>query len=127
MTRSISAFVFLLVSLVTSCGQAPAGKKLIDEINAAQEKARQVVALAESKRKEATQKDDNKAEHDKLIDEAARLFGQAAATLEEAAKKAEELGKLPSPAWYAEYFGLHSKRFSNLAKLGANAHDELLQ
>jgi len=51
----------------------PDGKKLIDEINAAKVKARNLTFEAERKRKEAGA---NKAEHDRLIEEAAKLYGQ---------------------------------------------------
>ena len=36
------------------------------------------------------------------------------------------MAKLKSPEWYEEYFSLQSKRFTNLAQLASNAHDELL-
>lgn len=125
MVRSISTLLFLVICFVTSCGQAPPGKKLIDEINAAKAKARELGDEAERKRSEASKTSD-KAEHDKLIDDAAKLYGQASDTLEQAAQKARELAKLQSPSWYGEYFGLQSKLISNLAQLAAGAHEELL-
>jgi hypothetical protein len=44
----------------------------------------------------------------------------------EAAKNADELAKVKSPAWYEEYFSLQSKLISNLAQLAMGADDELL-
>ena len=125
MVRSISTLLFLVICFVTSCGQAPAGKKLIDEINAAKVKARELGDEAERKRSEANKTSD-KAEHDKLIEEAAKHYGEASDNLEQAAQKARELARLQSPPWYAEYFGLQSKLFSNFAQLAAGAHEELL-
>ena len=124
MVRSLSALLFLVICFVTCCSQAPAGKKLIDEINAAKVKARHLGEEAELKRKEAREK--NKSEHDRLIEEAAKLYGQAADALTEAANKANELAKLRSPSWYEEYFGLQSGLIGNLAQLAAGAQEELL-
>jgi hypothetical protein len=111
-----------------SCGQALEGRYLIDEINAAKLKARKLGDEAESKRKVAKEKIESgdRAEHDRLIEEAAKLYGQISDTLESASKKASELSKFQTPAWYQEYFGLQSKLIRNLAQLAAGAHNELL-
>jgi hypothetical protein len=61
-----------------------------------------------------------------LIEEAAKLYGQASDTLGEAAGKARELAKVKSPSWYEEYFGLQAKLINNLAQLAAGAQNELL-
>jgi hypothetical protein len=82
------------------------GKKLIDDINAAKIKARRFGEEAYRKRNEAREK--NQDEHDRLIEEAAKLYGQASETLAKAAKKAKELTKVKSPAWHEEYFDLQS-------------------
>ena len=73
MVRSITTFFLLVVCFCTCGSKAPQGKKLIDEINAAKVKARNLTFEAERKRKEAGA---NKAEHDRLIEEAAKLYGQ---------------------------------------------------
>jgi hypothetical protein len=124
MVRSISALLFLVICLVTPCSQTPEGKRLIDEINAAKVKARNLGDEAERKRKEA--RENTESEHDRLIETAAELYGQASNTLKEAVEKSKELAKLQSPPWYAEYFGLQSRLISNLAELAAGANEELL-
>src|ERR1044072_4257318 len=121
---SIKAFLLLALCFVSSCGPTPDGKNLIDDINAAKIKARRFVEEADRKRNEAREKNQN--EHDRLIEEAAKLYGQASETLAEAAKKAKELTKVKSPAWYEEYFDLQSKLINNLAQLAAGAQEELL-
>jgi hypothetical protein len=122
--RSIKLLILLATCFVTACGQAaPKGKKLIDDINAAKVKARSLSSEAERKRKEAGE---NQAEHDRLIEEAANVYGQASDTLAEAASKAKELAKVKSPSWYEEYFNLQSQLLNNLAQLAAGAKEELL-
>ncbi len=93
MARSTSTLLFIVICFVTSCGQALEGKHLIDEINAGKVTARQLGEEAERKRKEANEKNesDDHAENDRLIEEAAKLYGQASDTLEKAAKQATEL------------------------------------
>jgi hypothetical protein len=128
MARSLSALLLLVICFGTCCSQAPEGKKLIDEINAAKVKARHLGEEAELNRNEAREKNkpgDN-AEHDKLIEEAAKTYGQASDALTEAANKANELAKLRSPSWYGEYFGLQASLIGNLAQLAAGAREELL-
>lgn len=128
MTRSMSTFLSLAViwmCLITSCGQTSASNKLIDEINEAKVKARNFVEEAERKRAKARDQND-RAERDKLIDEAAKLYGQASDALQVAAKNADEMAKVKSPAWYEEYFNLQSKLIGNLAQQAVGAHDELL-
>ena len=128
MIRSTGILLFVVICFLTSCGQTLQGKNLIDEINAAKVKARQVGDEAERKRKIAKEKTESgdRAEHDRLIEDAAKLYGEASDTLEQAAKKATELSKLQSPAWYEEYFGVQSKLISNLAQLASGAREELL-
>jgi len=128
MVRSLSALLLLVICFGTCCSQAPEGKKLIDEINAAKVKARHLGEEAEVKRKEAREKDrsDDHSEHDRLIEEAAKLYGQVADALSEAANKAKELAKLRNPSWYEEYFGLQANLIGNLAQLAAGAKEELL-
>lgn len=122
---SIKVLLLVAVCFVTSCGaRAPEGKKLIDEINAAKVKARGFGDEAERIRTEARGKD--KAEHDRLIEEAAKLYGQASDTLAEGAGKAKELANFKSPSWYQEYFDLQAKYYKNLSHMAAAAHDELL-
>jgi hypothetical protein len=105
--RTCLCFVVVAVCWVTSCGQAPQ-TKLIDEINAAKIEARKLSADAERKRTAAREKSQStdQAEHDKLIDEAAKLYEHASETLNEAADKATEIAKVESPPWYEEYFTL---------------------
>jgi len=104
------------------------GHKLIEEINAAKVKARNLGDDAERKRTKAKEKGESgdRDGHDRLIEEAAKLFGQASDTLYKAAENAVELAKLKSPPWWETYFSLQSKLIRNLAQLGAAAHDELL-
>jgi len=128
MVRSISALLSLAViwmCFIASCGQTSASNKLIDEINDAKVKARNLGEEAERKRAEARDQSDRR-ERDRLIEEAAKLYGQVSDRLVEAAKNADEMAKVKSPAWYEEYFILQSKWISNLAQLAAGAHDELL-
>lgn len=121
---SVKVLLLIAICFVSSCSHIPEGKKLIDDINAAKVKARHLAEEAERKRNEARGKD--KDEHDRLIDEAAKLYGQAFETLAEASTKAQQLSKVKSPAWYAEYFGLQSKLINNFAQMAAGARDELL-
>jgi hypothetical protein len=127
MVRSISTFLFLAViwTCITSCAQTSASNKVIDEINDAKVKARNLGEEAERKRAQARDQTDRR-ERARLIEEAAKLHGQASDRLVEAAKIAEEMAKVKSPAWYEEYFSLQSKLISNLAQLATGAHDELL-
>ena len=93
--RSIKPLILLAICFVTACGQtAPESKKLIDEINAAKVKARNLSSEAERKTKEAG---DNQAEHDRLIEEAAKIYGQTSDTLAEASSKAKELAEVKRP------------------------------
>ena len=129
MVRSITlAFIFLVICFDTSCSRAPEGKKLIDEINAAKVKAGQLRDEAELKRQAANEKkrSGDESEAYRLIDEAAKLWGQASDTLTEAANKAKELAKLQSPSWYAEYFGLQARFIENFAQLADGAGKELI-
>lgn len=75
MVRSISALSFLAICFGTCCSKASESKKLIDEINAAKIKARQLGNEAELKRHEADEKNKSGdyAKHDRLIEEAAKL------------------------------------------------------
>jgi hypothetical protein len=125
--RICICFVVIGVCCVTSCKQTPQGK-LIAEINAAKVKARQLSEEAERKRTEARKKRaaEDQTEHDKLIDEAAKLYGQVSDTLSEAADKSSEVAKLKSPVWHEEYFSLQAKLIRNLAQLATGAHEELL-
>lgn len=109
----------------TSCGQARQTNKLIDEINGAKVKARNLAEEAERKRTKARESGDRN-EHDKLIDEAAKLYAQASDALNGAAQNAKEMAKVKNPEWYEEYFTLQSKLIDNLAQLATGAHDELL-
>jgi hypothetical protein len=131
MSQSINAFLVLAVMALcftTSCGQSPQSNKLIDEINAAKVKARNLGEEAERKRIKAREKSESsdREEHDRLIEEAARLYGQASDALNEAAKNAMQMANLKSPEWYEEYFSLQSKLIGNLAQLATGAHEELL-
>jgi hypothetical protein len=131
MTGSIRVCLSLAVigmCFVTSCGQALEGEKLIEQINASKVKARNLGDEAERKRTKAKEKSESgdREAHDRLIEDAAKLFGQASDALKEAAENATELAKLKSPLWYEGYFSLQSKLIRNLAELGAGAHDELV-
>ena len=87
MVRSIIVSLLLAFCFVTSCGQTPVGKKLIDEINTAKVKARHLSDDGERKQDEAREKGEkgDKAQHDKLIKEAATIYEQASDTLQKAA------------------------------------------
>ena len=110
-----------------ACGRTPRDKR-IDEVNAAIAKAEKLRGEAEQKRTEARQKSESgdEAGYDRLIEEAANLYGQVADTLNAAATKTDEMAKLKQPEWYEEYFGLQSKLNRNLAQMATGAHDELL-
>ena len=128
MIRSNSALLCLAtigMCLINSCGQTTENHKLINEINGAKIKARNLGEEAERKRTKARDSDDQDERH-RLIEEAAKLYGQASDTLFEAAKNASEMAKVKKPTWYEEYFQLQSKLISNLAQLAAGAHEELL-
>ena len=128
MIRSMNTFLSLAViwsCFITSCGQTSASNKRIDEINESILKARNLAEEAERKRTEARDQS-GRPEHDRLIEEAAKLYMQASDTLIEAVKNADEMAKVKNPAWYEEYFSLQSKLITNLAQLAAGAHDELL-
>jgi hypothetical protein len=45
-------------------------------------------------------------EHDRLVEEAANLYGQASETLAQASEKADQMAKQKNPGWYGEYFSL---------------------
>ena len=117
-------FLLAAICFVTSCAQQSNTHKLIEEINAAKVKARDLVKKAEEKRKEAGAGDE--AQLKKLIPEAAELYKQSSNLLSEAANKADEVSKSKNPGWYEEYFTLQSKLLRNFAQLGVGAHDELL-
>jgi len=130
MVRSIQSLLCLTVigaCFVISCGQTPQAK-LINEVNAAWIKARELGDEAERRRAQAREKSasGDHAEHDKLIQEAADLYQQAADSLNGASDKTHELAKQKQPKWYEEYFSLQSKLMRNLAQLAVGAHDELL-
>ena len=130
MPGSIRNYLYLAligICFITSCRQNPQLKS-INEFKAAWTKAQNFRLEAERKRSEARQKSEpgDQAEHDRLVDEAANLYEQAAAALNDAAAKTDELAKLKRPEWYGEYFGLQSKLTRNFARLAAGAHDELL-
>ncbi|HEY8225518.1 MAG TPA: hypothetical protein VIG25_09590 [Pyrinomonadaceae bacterium] len=128
MIRSISSLLCLAIigiCFITSCGQTPENNKLIDEINGAKIKARNLGEEAERKRTKARDSGDRNERH-RLIEEAATLYGHASDTLFEAAKNASEMAKVKRPTWYEEYFQLQSKLINNLAQLAAGAHEELL-
>ena len=127
MLRSIrlySCLALVGIFFVSSCQKLPPDKR-IDDVNTAKAKARKLSEQAERKRREGVLKSE-KSEHDKLVDEAADLYGQAADTLNGAAATTDELAKLKQPGWYEEYFGLQSKLTRNLAQMAKGAHDELL-
>ena len=123
--RTLLALAVIWISVITSCGQTSASNKLIDEINDAKVKARKLGEEAEHKRAEARDQRD-RSERDRLIEEAAKLYGQVSDTLMEAAKDADEMAKVKSTTWYEEYFSLQSKLISNLAQLAVGTHNELL-
>ena len=128
MVRSISSFLSIAViwmCFITSCGQTPASNRLSDEINDAKVKARHLVEEAERQRAAARDQTDRR-ERERLLEEAAKLSGLASDRLVEAAKNADEMAKVKSPAWYEEYFSLQSKLITNLAQLATGAHHELL-
>jgi hypothetical protein len=128
MIRSINSLLFLTIialCFITSCGQTTENNKLIDEINGAKIKARNLGEEAERKRAKARDSGDRDERH-RLIEEAAKLYGHASDTLFEAAKNASEMAKVKRPSWYEEYFQLQSKLINNLAQLAAGAHEELL-
>ena len=115
----------MAVCFVTSCGQNPNTRKLIDEVNAAKVNARELIQKAEGKRKEA-RAPSGSGDYDKLIQEAAKLYAQASDALTGAARKADEISKSKDPEWYQEYFTLQAKLLRNFARMGTGAHDELL-
>jgi hypothetical protein len=128
MIRSISSLLSLAIigmCFITSCAQTTENNKLIDEINGAKIKARNLVEEAERKRTQARDSEDPDERH-RLIEEAAKFYEHASRTLFEAAKNASELAKIKRPKWYEEYFQLQSKFISNLAQLAAGAQEELL-
>lgn len=112
----------------TAPGMNPPAQPLIDKINAKQFTARNLVDQAETKRAQAKEKTQpaDRAEHDRLIDETAKLYNDACDDLREAAQAADELAKLKTPPWYEEYFTLQAKLMRNIAFMGSQAHDELL-
>ncbi len=124
--------IYLCITLIAICSASACGRpphdKRIDEVNALKIKARNLTEEGDRKRTEARQKSEpgDKAEHDRLIQEAASIFGQVADILNESARKTDDLAQVKRPEWYQEYFGLHSKLTRNLARLAAGAHDELL-
>src|SRR5690242_20416692 len=93
---------------------------LIDTINSKSFTARGLIDDAERKRAKAKEKTQpaDRAEHDQLIDETAKLYGDASRALTEAAQAAEELAKVRTPTWYEEYFSLQAKLLRNLAYMG---------
>jgi hypothetical protein len=126
------SLLFLSFS-VLGCGQQQHQQqetnKLIDEINAARVKSQTLLEQAEEKRAEAKKKlDDNgeRIESEKLIEEAASLYGQIAEQFNQSADKAEQIVKLNNPDWYKDYFTLQSKLIRNLAKSASGAREELL-
>lgn len=127
--RRPSLCSFLLLScLVISCGQEAEINKLIGEINSAKVKSLKLGQEGETKRVEAKEKlvNGKRGEYEKLMDEAANLYGQASDLLNQSANKAEQIAKQINPYWYKEYFTLQSKLLRNLASLASGAHEELL-
>jgi hypothetical protein len=120
--------ILLLICFVVGCGQQQETNKLIDEINAARVKAKTLLGQAEDKRVKAGEKFDKgeRSEGEKLIEEAANLYGQISELLNQSADKAEQIAKLNNPAWYGNYFTLQSKLIRNLAKTAGAAREELL-
>src|SRR3982751_6621516 len=103
---------FLLLScFVISCGQEAEVNKLISEINSAKVKSLKLGQQAETKRAEAKERLDNgkRGDYEKLMDEAANLYGQASDLLNQSANKAEQISKRIDPDWYKDYFTLQSK------------------
>lgn len=130
-TRLIAAAVSVV--LFTACFsptrvRTSSVQVLIDTINSKSFTARSLIDEAEKKRAQAKEKTQpaDRAEHDQLIDETAKLYGDASHALTEAAQAAEELAKVRTPTWYEEYFTLQAKLLRNLAYMGSQAHDELL-
>lgn len=123
--RSLSCLAIIGMCFSISGGHTTENHKLIDEINGAKIKARNLVEEAERKRTEARDSEDPDERH-RLIEEAAKLYRQAADRLFEASKNAGEMAKVKKPTWYEEYFQLQSKLIGNLAQFAAGAHDELL-
>jgi len=120
---------FLLLScFVISCGQEAEVNKLISEINSAKVKSLKLGQEAETKRVEAKEKLDNgkRGDYEKLIGDAANLYGQASDLLNQSGNKAEQITKQISPDWYKDYFTLQSRLLRNLAQLAGGAHEELL-
>ena len=131
MARLITTVVSLF--LLSACFSATPGKTspvqpLIDQINSRQFTARNLVDQAETKRAQAKEKTQpaDRPEHDRLIDETAKLYNDACDDLRAAAQAADELAKLKTPAWYEEYFTLQANLMRNIAVMGTQAHDELL-
>lgn len=123
-----SCFFLLLSCFAISCGQQQEVNKLISEINSAKVKSLKLGQQAQAKGVEAKIKFDNgeRSEGEKLMEEAANLYGQASDLLNQSADKAEQITKLIDPDWYKEYFRLQSKLLRNLAKLAGGAQKELL-
>jgi hypothetical protein len=113
---------------VVGCGQQQETNKLINEINAGRVKSQTLAKQAEAKRAEAKKNFDNgeRSEGEKLIGEAANLYGQISELLNHSADNAEQIVKLNNFDWYKDYFRLHSKLIRNLAKLASGAREELL-
>ena len=123
LTQRVCSILFLSC-FVLGCGQQQETNKLINEINAERVKAEKLVKQAESKRADAAEKSDG--EREKLIEEAASLYGQVSELLTQSADKAEQVVMLNNPSWYKDYFTLESKWIRNLAKLAGSARQELL-
>jgi outer membrane murein-binding lipoprotein Lpp len=129
LTQHLSFCSILLLScFVVGCGQQQETNKLISEINAARAKSQALTKQAESKRAEARKRFDSeeRGEYERLMEEAANLYGQISEILNQSADKSEQILKLKNPEWYKEYFTLYSKWTRNLAKLASGAREELL-
>jgi hypothetical protein len=123
----LCSFLFLSC-FVICCGQQQEVNKLINEINTAKVKSLKLGQQAQTKGIEARIKFANgaRSEGEKLMEEAAKLSGQASDLLNQSADKAEQITKLIDPDWYKDYFTLQSKLLHNLAKLSGGAQKELL-
>lgn len=130
-TRHLGLCALLLLSFyIPGCGQQPQDEtgKLVNEINAARSKSRTLLEQAEKKRAEATKKfaQEERSEGEKLIEEAANLYGQISELLNQSADEAGQIVKLDNPDWYRDYFTLHAKLIRNVAQSASSAREELL-
>lgn len=120
--------ILLGACFVVGCGRQVVTDTLIEEINAAGARAKALTNQADAKSQEVFLKraTGNREERQKLIDEAANLYGQIADLLNQSADKCDQVVKITTTDWYKDYFTAYSKWTRNLAKIARSAQEELL-